>query len=69
MANIEEIKKMAEENGYELSDEVLESVAGGYYSKEEWTAMTVEQRAKAEADSNAIKRADPTAYCKYWDKD
>ena len=36
MANIEDIKKMASENGVEITDEILADVAGGYYSTEEW---------------------------------
>ena len=69
MANIEELKKMAEENGMEISDEVLESVAGGLYSEEEWTQMTKDERRAAVKESMAIKAAATGEYCKYFDED
>lgn len=69
MANIEEIKKIADEKGVELTEEMLESVAGGKYTTEEWTAMSAEDRIQAILDSQAIKKAGTGEYCKYLDKD
>ena len=37
--------------GVELSDEILEAVAGGAYTEEEWYAMTVEERQEAQQRS------------------
>ncbi len=51
MANIEEIKKMADEQGVELTDDVLEAIAGGVIPYEEWTKMTKEQRRAAQTES------------------
>ena len=42
MANLEELKKMAEENGIELTDEMLESVAGRYLPPN-WNGMTPDE--------------------------
>lgn len=44
MANIEEIKKIADEKGIELTDEMLEKVAGGFFSEEEWNKLTKAQQ-------------------------
>ncbi|MBQ6267590.1 MAG: hypothetical protein IJK64_07455 [Clostridia bacterium] len=51
MANLEELKKEAAAAGIELTEELLDSVAGGVYSKEEWEAMTVEERQAAQIAS------------------
>jgi len=51
MATLEELKNMAEENGIELTDEMLDSVAGGAYDKETWDSMTPEERQAAQTDS------------------
>lgn len=48
MANLEELKKEAAEAGVELTEDMLDGVAGGVYSKEEWEAMTVEERQAAQ---------------------
>lgn len=53
MANIEEIKKIAAEDGVELTEEMLEAIAGGKYTYEEWKAMTDEERIAAFAESTA----------------
>lgn len=45
----EDIKKVPEE----LTDEDVESVAGGAYTSEEWKAMTKEERKAAQARSVA----------------
>lgn len=41
------LKELAGE-GVELSDEILEAVAGGAYTEEEWAAMTTEERRAAQ---------------------
>lgn len=51
MANIEEIKKIAAEEGIELTEEMLEAIAGGKYSLEEWDKMTDDERVAAQIDS------------------
>lgn len=51
MANIEDLKKVAEENGVELTDEMLENVAGGEIPTEIWTQMTEEERKQAQIQS------------------
>lgn len=56
MANIEEIKKIAAEDGVELTEEMLEAIAGGRYTYEEWKAMSTEERQAAQLDS-VMKRA------------
>ncbi|MEE0875635.1 MAG: hypothetical protein UIH27_19600 [Ruminococcus sp.] len=53
MANIEDIKKFADEKGVEISDEMLEAIAGGRYTLEEWDNMTDEERIAAFAESTA----------------
>lgn len=55
MMNMEEIKKLAEEEGIELTDEMLEAIAGGAYTKEEWDAMTVEEQTAAQRRSILAK--------------
>ena len=67
MANIEDIKKMASENGVEITDEILADVAGGYYSTEEWLKMSAAERQKAKDDSIELKKQG--VYCKYLDSD
>jgi len=69
MANIEELKKMVEENGIELTDEMLDAVAGGLYSEEEWLAMTKNERRAAIMQSREIKASNSGEYCKYFDPD
>jgi len=53
MASIEELKKLADAEGVELSEEELELIAGGAYTYEEWYAMTVEERKAAQKRSFA----------------
>ena len=50
MANIEELKKIAEEKGVELTDDMLEVVAGGM-SKEDWDKLTPEEQKQAQVQS------------------
>lgn len=54
---LEVIKEMAGE-GVELSEEILEAIAGGAYTEEEWLAMTVEERQAAQKRSRAAKLLD-----------
>lgn len=68
MANIEELKKMADAEGVELSEEDLDAVAGGYYTYEEWKAMTRDEKIAAREASYAMKAAGSTEYCKYLDR-
>ena len=51
MANLEEIKKVAEENGIELTEDMLEAIAGGRYTEEEWEKMTDDERIAAQLRS------------------
>ncbi|MBQ9673099.1 MAG: hypothetical protein IJV39_00545 [Ruminococcus sp.] len=53
MANIEDIKKLASEDGIEISEEELEAIAGGAYTYEEWTKMSKEERRAAQLRSQA----------------
>ncbi len=48
------LKELAGE-GVELNDEVLDAVAGGAYTTEEWNAMTVEERQAAQQRSLIAK--------------
>ena len=43
MANIEELKKLADAEGIELTEEMLDSVAGGYLPPN-WNDMTPDER-------------------------
>lgn len=47
------IKEMA--NGQELPEELLESIAGGAYTEEEWFAMSTEERQAAQQRSLIAK--------------
>ena len=47
----DEVKKYAEENNIELTEEMLDAIAGGAYSQEEWDNMTVEERQAAQIAS------------------
>ena len=51
MAVLDEIKKYADENGVELTEDMLDAIAGGRYSYEEWKAMTKEEREAAQLAS------------------
>ena len=48
------IKEMAGE-GVELPEEILDAVAGGAYSVEEWNAMSTEERQAAQQRSVVAK--------------
>lgn len=48
------LKEMAGE-GVELNDEVLDAVAGGAYTVEEWNAMSTEERQAAQQRSLIAK--------------
>lgn len=48
---MEEMMKYASENGIELTDEMVEAIAGGRYSYEEWKNMTTEERQAAQLAS------------------
>lgn len=69
MSMLDDLKRVASEDGVELTDEMLDSVAGGYYSDAEWLKMTVEERDKAVRTSMAIKIMGTGDYCKYFDPD
>lgn len=49
------LKELAGE-GVELSDEILEAVAGGAYTEEEWFAMSTEERRAAQQRSIVAKQ-------------
>ncbi len=51
MAVLDEMKAYANENGIELTEEMLDAIAGGRYSYEEWKAMTTEERQAAQLAS------------------
>ena len=51
MANLEDIKKVAEEQGIELTEDMLEQIAGGVIPPEEWEKMTPEERKAAQIES------------------
>ena len=50
MPPLEVIKEMAGE-GVELPDEIVEAIAGGAYTEEEWFAMSTEERQAAQQRS------------------
>ena len=50
---LEVLKDLA--NGQELPEEVLEAVAGGAYTEEEWLAMSEEERRAAQQRSVLAK--------------
>ena len=52
---LNEIQKLAAEKGVELPDELIDSVAGGAYTAEEWAAMSVEERQAAQRRSLMAK--------------
>ena len=52
---LEELTKLAAEKGVELPDDLLEKVAGGEYTMEEWFAMNTEERQAAQKRSLAAK--------------
>lgn len=50
---LEVLKDLA--NGQELPEEILDSVAGGAYTEEEWFAMSTEERQAAQQRSIIAK--------------
>ena len=48
---LDEIKKVAEENGIELTPEMLDSIAGGAFSEDEWKKFTPEERQRLQMES------------------
>ncbi|MBQ6381627.1 MAG: hypothetical protein IJJ41_08545 [Clostridia bacterium] len=48
---LDEMKKVAEENGVELTEDMLDAIAGGRYSYEEWEKMTDDERIAAQLAS------------------
>ena len=52
---LEELQKLATEKGVELPDDILDEVAGGAYTEEEWKNMTVEERQAAQQRSLLAK--------------
>ena len=51
MAAIDEKKKFADENGIELTEDMLDAIAGGRYTYEEWKNMTTDERKAAQLAS------------------
>ena len=51
MANLEELKKVAEENGIELTEDMLDGIAGGVIDPEIWNNMSEEERKAAQIQS------------------
>ncbi len=52
---LSELQKLAADKGIELPDDILDEVAGGAYSEEEWNNMTVEERQAAQQRSIIAK--------------
>ncbi|MCR5637058.1 MAG: hypothetical protein K6F76_07795 [Clostridiales bacterium] len=48
---LSELQKLAAEKGVELPDDILDEVAGGAYTEEEWKNMTVDERRAAQQRS------------------
>ncbi|MBR2590049.1 MAG: hypothetical protein IKE65_03920 [Clostridia bacterium] len=48
---LDDIKKVAEENGIELTPEMLDAVAGGAFTPEEWANFTPEERQRLAMES------------------
>ena len=48
---LDELKKVADEEGIELTDEMLDKVAGGAIPPEIWDGMTEEERKAAQIQS------------------
>lgn len=52
---LNEIQKLAADKGVELPDELIDAVAGGAYTSEEWAAMTTQERQAAQQRSLMAK--------------
>ena len=52
---LSELTKLAADQGLELPDEVIDAVAGGVYSQEEWASMSTEERMAAQKRSVIYK--------------
>lgn len=59
-----EIKKV--DKKVELTDDVVDLVAGGY-SEEHWLQMTPQERVAAYNESKAKRKQDGNAYCAFYD--
>ena len=60
MSMLEDIKKIASEDGVELSEEMLDQVAGGAYTDEEWAAMNDDERwAAVRRSFDAMRKRQP----------
>ena len=59
---IADLDKIAKEKNLEIDEEMLDFIAGGVYSEEEWNGMTPEERMEAWRVSK-INRA-KHVYCK-----
>ena len=55
MPPLSELTKLAADNGIELPDEIIDAVAGGEYTTEEWNAMTREEQLAAQKRSLIAK--------------
>ncbi|MBR2134586.1 MAG: hypothetical protein IJ851_07765 [Eubacterium sp.] len=55
MINLDELKKAAATEGFEISEDLLDAIAGGKYTDEEWAAMSQEERTAAQDRSIIAK--------------
>ena len=55
LPSLEELMKQAAEKGIELPDDLTEFVDGGAYTREEWKAMSTEERIAAQNRSLAAR--------------
>lgn len=63
--SMDEFMKVAAQEGVELNDDMLNAVDGGYYTRDEWAAMTAEEQQMAQLESiMAMKQRN---YCKLFD--
>ena len=51
MANLDELKKVAAEEGVELTEDMLAEIAGGAIPADEWNKMTPEEKKAAQIQS------------------
>ena len=52
---LNEIQKLAADKGVELPDELIDAVAGGAYTQDEWNSMSTEERQAAQRRSMLAK--------------